>query len=73
MLSLSHYAFRQILEYQCIKYNCKLNIVNEAYTTKMCSQCKTINDVGKSKIFNCINCKFNCDRDINASINIYNK
>ena len=73
MLSLSHFKFREILEYQCFKYNCKLKIVNEAYTSKTCHNCKQINNIGKSKTFECSKCKLKCDRDINASINIFNK
>jgi transposase len=73
MLSLSHYKFREVLEYQCKKYNTKLNIVSEYNTTKQCSNCNTLNEVGNSKIFNCNNCNLKCDRDINSSINIYRK
>ena len=75
MLSLSHYSFRERLEYQCKKYGCNLKVVDEAYTSKTCSECGIQTDVGKSKVFNCSNpkCKFICDRDINASINIYKK
>lgn len=71
--SLSHFRFREILEYQCIKNNVKLKIVDESYTTKTCSNCSTINDVGKEKIFSCSNCLMRCDRDVNAAKNIYNK
>lgn len=73
MLSLCHYRFREILEYQCNKYNTELKVIDEAYTTKSCSNCKKINNVGKEKVFNCKYCNFTCDRDVNASINIFNK
>lgn len=73
MLSLSHYKFREILKYQCNKFNTKLNIVDEAYTTKTCSNCNEINDIGSSKKYDCKKCDFTCDRDINASINIFKK
>ena len=55
------------------KFNTKLNIVDEAYTTKTCSNCNEINDIGSSKKYDCKKCDFTCDRDINASINIFKK
>jgi transposase len=40
---------------------------------KRCYICKKINNVGSSKVYNCEYCNIRFDRDINASINIYNK
>ena len=73
MLSLSHFKFREILQHQCIKFNTQLNVVDESYTTKMCSKCSTLNNIGSSKKYECKSCNFKCDRDINASINIFKK
>lgn len=73
MLSLSHFRFREILQYQCNKYNTQLKIVDESYTTKTCSNCNELNNIGSSKKYNCKNCNFKCDRDINASLNIFLK
>ena len=73
MLSLSHFKFREILQYQCNKYNTQLNIVDESYTTKTCSNCNELNNIGSSKKYECKNCNFKCDRDINASLNIFLK
>ena len=73
MLSLSHFRFREILTHQCNKFNVKLNIVDESFTTKTCSNCGVLNDIGRSKHYKCNSCKFECDRDINASINIFIK
>lgn len=72
MLSLSLANNVEILKYQCNKFNNKLNIVDEAYTTKTCSNCNEINDIGSSKN-DYKKCDFTCDRDINASINIFKK
>lgn len=73
MLSLCHFRFREILEYQCKKYNTELHIVDESYTTKTCHNCDEINEVGRSKVYECKGCGMKCGRDINASINIYRK
>jgi hypothetical protein len=54
--------------------NCKVIIVNEAYTTKTCGMCGIINNnVGSKEIFKCVNslCKYTMDRDIQAARNIY--
>jgi len=73
LYSLSHYKFRMILKMQCEKYNCNYKEINEYETSKRCHICKKINNVGSSKIYNCEYCNIRLDRDINASINIYNK
>lgn len=72
LLSLSHYKFREILHYQGMKYGCVVQDVNEYLTTKTCSSCCDINEVGRSKVFACFNesCNLLMDRDINAAKNI---
>lgn len=73
LLKLSHYKFRQYLILNAKKYKCKINEINEYMTSKTCHNCKKIKkDLGGSKIYECKKCKIKIDRDINASINIYN-
>ena len=68
---LKFYQFKQRLQYKAIQHNKLLLLVPEQYTTKTCSCCGNIkNDVGASKIYNCLNCKSIFGRDINASKNI---
>lgn len=61
-----------------IKYKAELNgtkvILADKYypSTKQCHRCKTINIIGASKIYRCKYCGLVMDRDINASINLYN-
>lgn len=46
--------------------------VNPAYTSQMCSQCGHRQKISLSeRIFACPCCQFVCDRDHNASLNIY--
>lgn len=73
MLSLSHFLFRERLQFQSLKRNVSFKCVNEYNTSKMCSSCKNLYNVGQSKLYCCSNCNLIIDRDINASINIYNK
>ncbi len=69
---LSHYKFRMILKSMSIRFNSKVNEINEYMTSKTCSNCNNINyDLGSSKVYNCNSCKIIIDRDINAARNIY--
>ena len=73
LLALSHYKFRMKLLQMSTKWNNKINLINEYMTTKKCSCCNNIKyDIGSNKIYNCSVCGLLLDRDINASINIYN-
>ena len=62
-----------ILKKQCEKYNCNYKEINEYETSKRCHNCKKINTLCSSKFYSCEYCNIRLDRDINASINIYNK
>ena len=54
--ALNFYKFRQRLEFKCGICGCKYKIVDEYYTSKMCSQCGNINEkLGSSKVYNCKN------------------
>ena len=45
--------------------------VNEAYTSKTCSQCGYQHETLKNKdVYKCVNCKLKIGRDINASKNV---
>jgi IS605 OrfB family transposase len=68
---LKFYSFKQRLLYKASFYNKMVVMVNEAYTTKTCSCCGTINNnVGSSEIFNCTKCNKSVGRDVNAAKNI---
>ena len=68
---MKFYSFKQRLLYKSTCYNKLVIPVNEAYTTKTCSCCGTINNnVGSSEIFNCTNCNKSVGRDVNAAKNI---
>lgn len=69
--TLSHSQFRELLKQQCIKFGCKLVLVDEYKTTMICSNCGyEKRDVGSSKVYECNRCKLVVDRDINAAKNI---
>jgi len=73
LLSLAHYRFREYLKLNSKKYGNTINEVDEYMTSKMCHNCKNIKkDLGSAKTYECKKCKIKIDRDINASINIFN-
>ena len=73
ILNLQHYKFQTRLLDKCEETNNLLNICTEEYTSKTCTRCGTLNNVGSSEIYKCNNCKLIIDRDINGSRNIYLK
>ena len=68
--TLKFYQFRQKLSYKCLLKGCKLSIVDEFNTTKSCSNCSTLNNIGSSKEYLCKGCSNKYPRDINSCKNI---
>lgn len=66
----SFYSFMLKLEYKCKKNGKKLYVVDESYTSKTCTLCGEINEVGGSEVYKCKGCKNEVDRDVNGSRNI---
>jgi len=71
MLTWSHFSFKQHLIFKAKEYSSKVTIVNEAYTSKTCTNCMTIQNIGGKEQWKCRVCGFEHDRDISASRNIY--
>jgi transposase len=69
-----YYQFKQRLEYKCMLTKTNFRLIDESYTSKVCSNCGSCNDkLGRSKIYNCNNCNKIFDRDFNACRNIFMK
>ena len=69
------FEFKTILEYKCKLNNIELRIVDRFYpSSKTCSQCGNIKkDLKlKDRIYHCDCCGNEIDRDLNASINLFN-
>lgn len=66
---LRFHEFKQKLQYKCNEYNINLIMVDESYTSKVCSFCKATSEIGLDRKLTC-NCGFKLDRDINGCINI---
>ena len=70
MYNLSFYTFKNKLIYKCKKRNIDLIIGTEEYTSKTCTHCGNVSDIGSLKIYNCKKCKTKIDRDVNGARNI---
>ena len=70
LYSLAHYRFRQFLQHKAAQHGSLLILVTEQYTTKTCSRCGHMRDVGGAEVYHCTHCGLVVDRDINASFNI---
>lgn len=71
---LKFYQFRQRLEYKCLLNKINYQVIDEKFTSKMCSHCGNCKDnLGGSEIYNCDNCKNVMDRDVNGCRGIYIK
>lgn len=70
MLMFSFYAFKEKLKFKCDHLNRKLIIVDESYTSRTCSKCGKLNNIGSKETYHCIYCGMRGDRDILAARNI---
>ena len=70
MFAVSHYKFLQKLTHKCREKNVALLLVDEAFTTKTCTCCGKLTDIGASTTYRCSTCHFIADRDIQAARNI---
>lgn len=68
--TLKFYQFREKLVYKCYLTGCKFGLIDEYNTTKSCSNCSKLNNIGSSKEYLCSGCNKKYPRDINSSKNI---
>jgi len=66
----SYYSFIEKLKFKCKNTKTRLYIVDESYTSKTCTRCGQINNVGASERYECERCRIKIDRDVNGSRNI---
>ena len=68
-----HGEFLQVLMYEARIQNVNVFVRSEEYTTKTCTHCGKLNDVGTKKTFECQHCFIKIDRDLSGSRNIFLK
>ena len=74
MLMWAHYKFKMRLMEKAKHHGKLVVIVNEAYTSKTCTSCGSLNPkLGGSKTFRCVSaaCGAQLDRDANGARNIW--
>lgn len=69
MMSFAHFRFRSTLTAIAERYSATVRVVNEAYTSKTCSYCGTIHNIGSKKQMKC--CGTVIDRDHNGARGIF--
>jgi len=70
-LRTRYYQFQQRLKYKCQLSRTNYRLVNECYTSKICSNCGYYKeDLKGEKRYHCNKCNISLDRDINGCRNI---
>lgn len=73
-MKLKFHLFRQRLKYKCSLRSNNYKLINEYYTSKICSNCGNEHEnLGSNKTYECSKCKIKLCRDINGARNIYVK
>jgi putative transposase len=67
ILALAPYKFKQILKHMGNRYGCKVEEVSEYLSTKTCSSCGNMYEIGRSKVYKCKKCRMEADRDENSA------
>lgn len=71
-LAMRLFVFKERLKYKCDVKKKKFYVINESYTSKICSSCTNLNkEKNKTKTYECERCKTILDRDYNGAKNIY--
>lgn len=75
LLNAGLYEIRRQLEYKTLRHNGMLLAVDPKYTSQTCSNCQHIAKENRKSqsVFECVNCGFTTNADVNASINIKNR
>lgn len=70
--SLSFTEFRKKLKYKCKVNKINYLLVEEYYTSKLCSKCGNLKkNLSGNKEYKCSKCKIELDRDVNGARNIF--
>ena len=71
LMTFAHSEFRnKLIEYGSAR-GVDVKVVSEAWTTRTCTGCGHIMDVGDNKRVDCPECELSLDRDVAGARNIY--
>ena len=68
--SLAHFKFRCCLKEKCQTKGVIFQEINESYTSKTCTHCGKLNNIGSSETYKCCCSEKTWDRDLNGARNI---
>ena len=71
MCNLAHYKFKERIKYKASLNNCIVIDCCESFTSKTCTSCGKLNEVGAQKKYKCNFCENHIDRDLNGARNIF--
>jgi putative transposase len=69
----SFFSFKEKLKEKSRRYEKKVIIVDESYTSCTCGVCGHINNAKGNEVFKCSSCNLVLDRDVQGSRNIFIK
>lgn len=70
MLTWAHFRFKKFLKFKAYELVSNVLDMNEAYTSKTCTWCGNLNNIGSKSILKCL-CGLIIDRDLNGARNIF--
>jgi len=71
--TMPSFKVKHMLLYKSLWSGVPVGIVNEAWTSKQCWRCGSTRTVLRKRLFNCMECGSDYNRDLNGSINIGNR
>jgi len=71
MLTWAHFRFKTFVKFKAYEVHAQVLDMNESYTSKTCTRCGQITNIGSKKIFSCPKCGLVMDRDIHGARNIF--
>ena len=74
MYDLKHYQFRtRLMDNFALVRHAGAVVCTEEYTSKTCTKCGSINNIGSAETYKCNTCGLVIDRDVNGARNIFIK
>jgi putative transposase len=67
------FALRERLKHAALRRGKEVVVIDESYTTKGCSRCGLITEIGGSKTFRCAHCGLQAPRDAKSARDILAK
>ncbi|MEX2721401.1 MAG: RNA-guided endonuclease InsQ/TnpB family protein [Candidatus Wukongarchaeota archaeon] len=71
--TMPSYKIKQMLTYKALWEEVPVIALNEAYTSKLCWRCRSLNTEIRKRCFRCKDCGLEYNRDLNGAINIGNR